>query len=270
MIARCSVSNLASNLAPKIKGQALIELLVVMLALIPLFIIIPMLAKYQDISHATQIASRYAAFAAEARSRTLNTPARRRFLADNIRRRIFSNSEAPIKTNDVAGDFDEHRNLFWRTPTHTALIDNFGNDIQISFGTPGRRSSFSPASDGLPFTLKDSLQLPAQGIYTVNVSVSLANIGGRLRSLESFNQLNLSMTRSTSLLLNAWTAWSPTNLETHFENQAIVPANNLAALSTTVNPTIASIEHPGNLSGPKLGQLDFWRDVVPADRLKSQ
>ena len=59
-------------------GQALTEFLVVSLVLIPLFLLIPMIGKYQDISHATQLASRYAAFDAVLRNDSENawkTPA---------------------------------------------------------------------------------------------------------------------------------------------------------------------------------------------------
>ena len=53
---------------PAQAGQALTEFLVVALALIPLFLLIPMIAKYQDIGHSTQMASRYAAFEATIRN----------------------------------------------------------------------------------------------------------------------------------------------------------------------------------------------------------
>jgi hypothetical protein len=43
-------------------GHALMEFLVVSVALLPLFLLIPVIAKYQSIAYATQIASRYAAF----------------------------------------------------------------------------------------------------------------------------------------------------------------------------------------------------------------
>ena len=255
----------------KISGQAITELLIILLALLPLFLIIPMIAKYQDISHTAQIASRYAAFAGAIKGRTLNTPARRQYLADNIRRRIFSNPDAPVKTNDVAGNFKSHQNLFWRTPADTALIQSFSNDIQISFGMDNKKShSFSPASDGLPFLLKDSLALPAQGIYTVNVSVKLANIPQGLHFYEPFDKLDLVMFRSTSLLIQPWTAWSPSNLETHFENPSIFPAQTLKNISPLIDAVVRTIDLPGNISSPKLGQLDFWRDTIPEDRLKAQ
>lgn len=256
------------------QGQALTELLIIALALIPLFLIVPLIAKYQDISHSTQIASRYAAFAAATRGRTLNTTDRSQYLADNIRRRIFSNTDAPVKTNDVPGNFKANQNLFWRTPQDHSLIQDFG-DVQLSFGVPAgmdHNHAFIDASDDKPFNQigKDDLNLPAQGVYTVNVSVKLANMPSGLKFYEPFDKINLTMTRSTSLLLDPWTAWSPTNAEKHFENPTIFPAKALADVSQGLEPLVRVIDSPGNIPAPQLGKLDFWRDVVPEDRLRSQ
>jgi hypothetical protein len=55
------------------RGQALTEFLLVSLALIPLFLLLPMIGKYQDINHATQMASRYAAFDAILRNDSQNS-----------------------------------------------------------------------------------------------------------------------------------------------------------------------------------------------------
>lgn len=43
-------------------GQALVEFLAMAAPLLGLFLLMPMIGKYQDIAHATQMASRYAAF----------------------------------------------------------------------------------------------------------------------------------------------------------------------------------------------------------------
>lgn len=43
------------------RGQALTEFLVISVAMVPLFLLMPVIAKYQDVSHSTQMASRYSA-----------------------------------------------------------------------------------------------------------------------------------------------------------------------------------------------------------------
>lgn len=255
-------------------GQALTEFLVVAIALVPLFLLMPLIAKYQDISHATQMASRYVAFEAMTRNDSVSTWKPESQLADEVRRRFFSNTDAPIKTNDVAGNFEANRNLFWRDPQGNPLIKDFNSDVTVSFGFGNGSShndAFSSTHDGEPFVLRNQLDLHARGIYTANVSVTLANLPAGLTFYEPFDQINLSMTRSTSVLIDPWTAKNPQQVESKIAgNAAIFPVGSLSAVSPIVDAAVTIIDLPGGLSGPKLGQLDFWRDVVPEDRLKSR
>lgn len=256
------------------RGQALTEFLVVALALMPLFLLIPMIAKYQDISHSTQLAARYAAFDATIRNDSAAGSWKSETqLADEIRRRFFGNSDAPIKTNDVAGNFDAHRNLFWRGPDGQPLLRNF-SDVTVSFG-PAQGSThgtgFEAVNDMASFDLLAAgLGLGSRGIYTANVNVSLTNLPADLAFYRPFDSINLSMTRSTTLLLDPWTAKSPGEVEGRIMNSpSIFPAGDLASISGVVDGFVSTIEFPAGLQGPKLGQLEFWRDVVPHDRLKA-
>ncbi len=255
------------------QGQALAEFLVISVAMVPLFLLIPVIAKYQDISNSTQMASRYVAFDAMYRNDSMGTWKPESQLADEVRRRFFSNSDAPIKTNDVAGDFPAHRNLFWSDPNGAPLIASFGNNVQVSYGfgnNPNHSGAFSQTSDAVPFVLSSQLGLQARGIYTANVSVTLANLPAGLKFYEPFDQINLAIARSTSLIFDPWSARDPQQVETRVGgNPAIFPAAKLQAVSPIVDAAIALIDAPGGITGPKLGKLDFWRDVVPEDRLKS-
>ncbi|MEN6587873.1 MAG: hypothetical protein ABFE02_17675 [Sulfuricella sp.] len=267
-----SLGSLSQALSSQ-RGQALTEFLVISVAMIPLFLLMPVIAKYQDVSHSTQMASRYVAFDAMARNDAMGTWKPEIQLADEVRRRFFSNSDAPIKTNDVAGNFAANRNLFWVDPKGDPLIGNFGNDVQISFGFGNSLShggAFSSTSDGTPFLLHDQLGLQAHGIYTANVSVRLANLPGGLRFYEPFDQINLSIARSTSLVFDPWAAQSPQQVESRIGGDpGIFPVGRLQAVSSAVDAAVTLIDAPGGISGPKLGKLDFWRDVVPEDRLRA-
>jgi hypothetical protein len=194
--------------------------------------------------------------------------------ADEIRRRFFSNSDAPIKTGDVAGDFKANQNLFWRDPKGDALISKF-SDITVSYGeTPGAHHTdgFKAASDGSIFNpVSGQLGLKARGIYTANVSVSIANLPAGIKSLEPFDKLDLKMSRSTTVLIDPWTGRSPQAVEASIAGSpAIFPASALEGPATFASAAITAIEWPGGVSGPKLGKLDFWRDVVPEDRLRDK
>ena len=263
------------------QGQALTEFIVIALVLIPLFLLIPVIGKYQDISHATQMASRYLAFEAMTRNDGMSSWKPVDQLAGEVRRRFFSNAEAPIKTDDAAGNFKAHQNLFWRDPQGDALIKDFDSDVKISFG-PGNSAehsgAFSGASDADPFKLSETLGLQTQGIYTANITVALANFSPQpnsyAKSFDEFANIGLTMTRHTSLLVDAWTAKEPAQVESRINKPELFPGSLLAPVKPLTDAAAFVMESPKYwpgicvTCGPQLGEFEFWRDVVPADRLK--
>lgn len=262
-------------------GQALTEFLVVALALVPLFLLMPLIAKYQDIAHQTQMASRYVAFDAAARNEWQNSSKDPAQLAAEVRRRFFSNPDAPIKTNDTAGNFDAHRNLFWRGPANEPLIADFDADVAISFGesaSPSRAAGFKASKDGDPFNkvaatgiethIADHLSLNASGIFTGNVSVKLANTPAFLKSYQPFDKINLSITRHTSVVVNGWDADTPQTVVKRIDSNVLVPGTALRSVGAMVGDSVTLFE-AGQVPPPQLGQLEFWQNVgVPSDRLK--
>jgi hypothetical protein len=246
------------------RGQALTEFLCAAVAVVPLFLLIPLIGKYQDISNSTQMAARYVAFEATVRNDGTGSFKSEAELAQDVARRFFSNPDAPIKTNDGAGNFKANQNLFWRDPVDKPLIANFGSDVKVA-------SDFTNIADeGKPFPGYEELRLQTRGVYTAKVSVKLANVPSGLKFYEPFDKLDLAMTRSTSIVIDPWTAKDPAQVESKIAGSAVLfPASNLAAVSPLVDAAVNIIDLPGGLSGPKLGRLDFWRDVVPEDRLRS-
>jgi len=256
-------------------GQALTEFLTLVFALIPLFLLIPVIAKYQDISHATQMASRYAAFDAMTRNDTQGSWKPEAQLADEVRRRFFSNGDAAIKTNDTAGNFKADQNHFWVDPNGAPLIKDFATDVSISFGASPHAThgagDFTAGADGRTFPFHTQLGLQAKGAYRANVRVVLANlpaIGGTTKSYKNFETIDLAMTRSTSLLIDPWASQSVAQAEQRFGgNPAIFPAGSLSQYNAVTGAAVAIVD-VGFVAAPRLGQLDFWRDVVPEDRLR--
>ncbi len=263
------------------QGVAMTELVVMSLVLVPLFLLVPMVAKYQDISHATQMASRYVAFDAMTRNDTMSTWKPVGQLEDEVRRRFFSNSDAPIKTGDVAGDFAANRNPFWSDQLGQPLIAKF-SDVTVTFGTgmkAAQADGFTSASDSMPFLMHNQMDLAAKGIYRANVSVKLADLpelaGSYAHTYETFKNIGLTVTRQTSVVVDTWTAKDPTQVESRIDHTTIFPGKAVRqtpGLQTAVDAAVAIVELPacmsGSCKGPKLGQLDFWRDTVPADRLR--
>jgi hypothetical protein len=269
------------------RGQALSEFLVLAFALIPLFLLMPVIAKYQDISHATQMASRYVAYDATTNNGFEGSWKPEAQLADEVRRRFFSNVEAPVKTNDSAGNFLAHQNLFWRDPKGASLVPDLGNSVQVSYGsgngTTHAEGLGSRTQDTFLFEgLRNMMSLPDNNrVYTGNVAVTLANLPAGIKSYEPFDKINLSMTRSTSLVVDPWMSNSPRQAENRFGklapiNQALATIEPVVellifgagpALPGSSLPLLPGLEL-GEFHGPRFGRLDTWRDVIPADRLK--
>ena len=253
-------------------GQALTEFIVVALVLIPLFLLLPMIGKYQDIAHSVQLASRYAAFDATIRNDVNGTWKPEAQLTEELRRRFFSDPDAPIRTNHGEGSHEANRNPFWRDPKGAALIADFQRDVKLSFGPadgPNRDDAFTAADDGWAFPTHRLLALRARGIYTAKVSVALANLPSGVKSYEPFDRIDLALVRSTSVVIDPWAADGPIQAEQRFSGSPLLfPAVALRGANAPVAAAVGVIDMPGGLKVPKLGMLEFWRDVVPTDRLR--
>lgn len=254
------------------RGQALTEFLVIALALVPLFLLMPLIGKYQDIAHSAQMAARYAAFAATTRNDAASRFVPETQLADEVRRRFFGGMEAPIKTRDAADGDDAHPHPLWRRPDGRALIPSF-DAVTLSFGDQHGTShadGFSRASDADAFPMHGRLSLASRGIYTTQVTVPLADMPAGWRAYEPFDRIGLVMVRSTGLLLDPWTGRGPTEVQAKLGDPVVFPGSLLRAVSPAVQMVVEAVEQPGGLKAPRLGRLDFWQDVVPPDRLGSR
>ncbi|WP_228895427.1 hypothetical protein [Pseudoduganella aquatica] len=269
------------------RGQALTELVVMCLVLVPLFLLMPVVAKYQDISYATQMASRYVAFDAMTRNDGMSSWKPVSQLEDEVRRRYFSNSDAPIKTGDTAGDFNANRNRFWSDQNGGALISKF-SDVRVTFGAgaagAAQSDGYAAASDDAPFSMpvpinvRDQLELKANGVFTANVSVTLANLpapaGNPAETYEPFKNIGLTIRRATSVAVDTWTASGPGQVESRIDQTLLTPGKALRPFNGVVDDAVKVTEMTGcfpgacNGKGPKLGELAYWRDEVPVDRLK--
>lgn len=249
------------------EGQALTEFLVVALAIIPLFLLIPMIAKYQDIGHATQMASRYAAFDA-----TINNPSTTAMkdpavLTQEVKRRFFSNIDAPIKTNDAAGNFRAHQNAFWRTPNNQPLIADIHTvAVNLATADSGGRGMdlLNAAGRGLP-PLTPGFGLPSSPLYRSNVGVPLVNLPAGIKSYEPFDRLNLRIERSTTVLVDGWSARSVEQARERTERS--LPVTQALGIFSRVSDTTIQLLERGEIRGPRIGQLERYQDIVPADRL---
>ncbi|GGX86297.1 hypothetical protein GJV26_28515 [Massilia dura] len=257
-------------------GQALTEFIVIALVLVPLFLLIPLIGKYQSISHATAMASRYVAFDAMANNAGMSAFKPRAQLEQEVRRRFYSNSDAPIKTNDEAGDFKANQNLMWVDPQGNALISKF-SDVSVSFGAANKTNhadGITGADDDKPFNMpvpfKTANQLDLKsGIYRANVHVKLANLQdigpGFASTYEGFKNINLTVSRHSAVLPDSWTATGPVQVENRIDQPVLFPGRILKDAKIATDAAVSIVELPG-IKKPHLGELEFWRDELPADR----
>ena len=233
------------------RGQATTEFVVLALVLVPLMIALPLMGKYLDLMQATEASSRYVAFEAAARN-TSNSWKTDAELATEVRRRFFSNSNAPVKTDDVAGDFSANRNPLWVDQAGNPLLDKFEDDVGVKGDAAGMNAI--PAA----VVYRGELKLSNDNLYTGSVTTKIANVP----TFKPFDAINLSVTRKTILLADAWTADSMATIRGKIEDAPIAyPAGTIAPLIDGIGllPTL--------VFDPALKVNDFEWDIVPCDRL---
>jgi hypothetical protein len=248
-------------------GQALTEFLIVSLVLIPLFLLIPMIGKYQDINHATQLASRYAAFDAVLRNDSDNRWKPPATLATELRQRFFGMPGAAVAT-DASDDAAIRQG--WDDPyAHPLIVSPIA--IDLSFGA-GHGPMHADAWDNTGFgdmalfPYASRAGLSSSGLYRANVSVSLANLPAGLHGIEPFDRLDLRLTRYATVLPGPWTAISPA--QTEMRAGRLAPIN--ALMPDVLISAAIHVVDMASVKPPAVGKLDQWRDVVPADRVRSE
>jgi hypothetical protein len=240
------------------QGHALTEFIVVAVALVPLFLLMPLIGKYQDIAHSTLAASRYVAFDQLTRYQNPKPQAQ---LEQEVQRRFFSATALPIKSNDAAGNVQADQNPLWRDPTNRPLIAKF-SDIQVSPSWTAQTGS----PDALNQSANKLVNLPERDIYTATIKVPLINLPEGLRFYEPFDKLNLQVKRHTSVVADPWSASSPAAVQAQIDRPLLVPLSTpLRALDPFVDTWMDVVER--RVTKPNLGRLDFWVDQVPPDRL---
>jgi hypothetical protein len=239
-------------------GQSTVEFVVLSLVLVPLLLIVPLLGKYMDIAQTTAEAGRYTAFEGTVRHTSSvdgwKTDAE---LATEVRRRFFSNSDAPIKTNDTAGDFNAHRNTLWFDHRGNPLLPVFVKNV----GVETEKESMSQ-----PFgALAGNFNLPQKNLYTGRVNVNIADIS----NLKPFDAIGLRVTRWTTVLVDPWTASGPSQVTAKVQGAGMLFPYHLlegiaAPLGIVMNNPVLSILG-ADTTPPDVGRVD--PDRVPQDRV---
>lgn len=241
------------------RGQSTVELIVLSFVLVPLLLIVPLVGKYMDIAQTAAEASRYTAFEGTVRhSSSTDGWKTDADLATEVRRRFFSNSDAPVKTNDAAGDFNAHRNTLWFDHRGAPLLPVFASNV----GVVTEKESMSQPYGA---TWAGNFKLPQENLYTGRVNVNIADIP----KLEPFDKIGLTTTRWTTLLVDPWAASGPEQVTAKVKGAGMLfpyePLETIAAPLAILmsNPLLAILG--ADTTPPEVGRVD--PDRVPADRV---
>lgn len=243
---------------PRQRGQSTVEFVVLALVLVPLVLIIPLLGKYMDIAQVAAVASRYAAFQSTvSHSGALGGWKSDALLAQEVRRRFFSNSDAPVKTGDTAGDFNAHRNPLWSDHRGDPLLPVFAGNVAV-------QATHKSIAQPFGALYAKGLGLPQDNLVTGRITVDIANVAG----FEPFDTLNLSVSRATTVLADTWAAGEPATVEDRIKGDGENPLGPFAYKITDLAaaPIKPFLWLEFGAPPPDIGRVE--PDRVPSDRLK--
>ncbi|MFO0232779.1 MAG: hypothetical protein ACK51M_06925 [Burkholderiales bacterium] len=266
-----------------VRGQAIVELLVAMLALVPLYFGVVWVAKVLDVQQATVAASRALAFECTVRPAACADPAVHPELAEDTRLRFFSSHRLGLRSD---GALAAQPNAFWVDRRGDALLERL-DDVTVDV-VPGRFDSplgfAGGLGDGFPRAVRVLSELAGPGRFGLEIEGGLveARVGTRLARnrpgdgwVRSLTAMPVATSARTAILIDAWNASGPYGDEADSVVTRVTEGSRVPGLE----PAIAAGWLPvrGLLaSGAALGfesraSTLRWHeivvDLVPADRL---
>ncbi len=251
------------------RGQALTELAVMAAVLVPLFLLIPIVAKYGHINQMAQQAARNAAWEASV-SKDYAIPDQREAERKALDRN-FAAADTRIRSNigSVAtrGEFgDQMLNTF--SGRKLLERDNLHVRRPTQAGSPGRMD------DALNLLPRFGRFPPnKRGYVTANVKLNIRDLqlsdGSRARYLEPLDSLNLVLDRKQTLLVDAWNASGPRNGSRSVVKtiRPLAPTSNLQGLDKVLDmfKPLEFLPVIGAIGRLELGTVE--PDIVPSDKL---
>jgi hypothetical protein len=200
-----------------VRGQAIVELLVAMLALVPLYFGVVWVAKVLDVQQATVAAARALAFECTVRPAACADPAAHPELAEDTRLRFFSSHRLGLRSD---GALAARPNAFWVDRRGDALLERL-DDVTVDV-VPGRFDSplgfAGGLGDGFPRAVRVLSELAGPGRFGLDLEGGLveARVETRLaRSrpgdgwVRSLTAMPIAMSARTAILTDAWNASGP-------------------------------------------------------------
>lgn len=265
-------------------GQALTEMAIVAVVLVPLFLLVPTLAKYFHIKQTAQQAARSAAWAATVTPdydfAALDAGEQRRLVLD----RHFGRAVDPLSSQASNGaDGDDVDSPMMNSFSNHALLRR--GDVALAPYTNESGGRVTDVIEGFTrlFELMPGGSFPPNrnGLVSAEVTLrprNLVNADGGASFLDPFNGLDLEMTLQHTVLADAWNA-AGNGLEGHASHgrarsvhaqvRSMVPTSAL----DPVGDVLEDLEFMDIL--PVVGVLSRLRpgyiqpDIVPKDKLEA-
>jgi len=251
------------------RGQSLTELAVLCAVLVPIFLLVPILAKYVHARQVTQQAARAIAWEATVSPNyALPTAARQRDLAVD---RHFGRADDPIVSQAQTGPRD--------AAVADVLMNTFSNQPLVRRGDLVLTSYRSDAPGGIMSKIDDVTRLfggfppNTRGLTTATVRLDVQDLKGSdgqpAAYLEPFDALGLKLQATHVVLADPWnaagsglTVTSPRSVKAQVK--PLVPTQHMAGIASAFDG-LSGIPMIGTLS--KLDPGYIAPDVVPMDKL---
>ena len=272
-----------------LRGQALIELAVALIALVPLFLGISWLGRVIDLRQATIAAARQAAFECTVRVAQCATSGQSGDIEGEVRRRVFgAPGYSPLSGEQASGRVSpEATDRLWVDRLGQPLLERF-EDVTVEIAPVRFNTPFAFAAGqgdrafpGAVRVLSDlagpgRFGLPLdEGLLEARVQVEMTRSGSVWTWMRQLTSMPLTLTARLTLLTDAWSASGPRgpaadSVEARVAAGAAVPVVEpaLRAAWMPVRALIATASAVG-LESAAQGWQPWSIDVdrVPADRL---
>lgn len=251
------------------QGQAMVESLTVMLALLPFVIAIPLIAKYQDIRHATLSAARTASFECSVRVENCTHEASRRQINEQIRRRHFSRHHINLHSDDTVDDsmMADERRRFWSGRNGQPMLASFG-DVSLSISQEKadavRELKLGSLKVGKLATALSKFAGPDAFGLPLNDGLVTAQVQSRVKLDDSFGRHlpagllpeHLNFRERSVVLVDAWNASSARGSEARSLASRVEQGRRLPAASTLLQE-LGRFTH--------LAPLELIGEAIPRD-----
>lgn len=278
----------------RMRGQALVETLVVAIALVPLAVLVVLLGKYQTIQSATVAASRSLAFDCAARPQQCTDAAASAWLVESLRVRHFTRPDRALLSGERVAADGIDRHPLWQDragrPLLERLADVGGTVSTQHFGAgvgtaTGRAASADLSGIGgatAAVQVLDQLAGPARfglaidgGLLDARVQVAVAPSHAANVGFARLDPLAVPMRARTAILTDAWQASGPqggaASVAERVDAGARLDALREARLTLGYQLTRWAIDLMGALglepSAPDFRYHEADPDAVPADRI---